>query len=88
MASWARWSSATRAHATPPRHPTPSHTFSHLLTLSLRYDAPKLRVGVEFPPPFGLLSLKHSNLAHIEGGAVERSNRLLKEMEKRQKKGR
>jgi hypothetical protein len=54
----------------------------------VKYDEAKGRVGVEFPPPFGLLSLKHSNLAHLEGGAVQRSNILLKEMEKRKKKSR
>jgi len=50
-----------------------------------KYDEARLRVGVEFAPPYGLLSLKHSNVVHLEGGAAERSDRLLKDLEKRGK---
>mmetsp|Transcript_22978 Transcript_22978/g.58470 ORF Transcript_22978/g.58470 Transcript_22978/m.58470 type:complete len:303 (+) Transcript_22978:103-1011(+) len=51
----------------------------------VKYDAAKLRVGVEFAAPFGLLSLKHSNLGNIEDGAAERSSRLLKDLDKKGK---
>ena len=54
-----------------------------------KYDEKKLRIGVEFAPPFGLLSLKHSNVGHVEGGPKERSAILLAEVEKKQRiKGR
>jgi hypothetical protein len=42
-----------------------------------KYDEPKLRIGVEFPPPYGVLSLKHTNVAHVPGGGAERSKMLL-----------
>lgn len=42
-------------------------------------------MGVEFAPPYGLLSLKHSNVVHLEGGAHERSDRLLKDLDKKGK---
>lgn len=50
-----------------------------------KYDEAKLRIGVEFAPPYGLLSLKHSNLVHCPGGAEERSDRLLKDLDKKGK---
>ena len=51
----------------------------------VKYDESKLRVGIEFAPPYGLLSLRHSNVAHVEGGAAERADRLLKEIDKKNK---
>ena len=50
-----------------------------------KYDEAKLRVGVEFAAPFGLLSIKHSNL-EMEDGGEARSKMLLAKYE-RQKKG-
>ena len=46
-----------------------------------RYDEEQLRVGVEFAAPFGLLSLKHTNLEMADGGA-ERSKMLLAKYER------
>ena len=48
-----------------------------------KYDEKKLRIGVQFAEPYGLLSLKHRNVVHVEGGARERSDRLLKQLEKK-----
>jgi len=50
-----------------------------------KYDEAKLRVGVEFAPPFGLLSLKHSNLAYVDGGE-ERAAAVMKMFEKKSPK--
>ncbi len=47
-----------------------------------KYDEPKLRVGVEFAPPFGLLSLKHTNLEMADGGEA-RCDMLLSKYEKK-----
>lgn len=49
-----------------------------------KYDEAKLRVGVEFAPPFGLLAIKHSNLELVD--PAERSSMLL-EMHERKPKG-
>ena len=51
----------------------------------IKYDEPKLRVGVEFPQPFGLLSLKHTNLGQAPGGAKARAKRLLDQVDKKGK---
>ena len=42
-----------------------------------KHDEAKLRVGVEFAPPHGLLSLKHTNV-EVEDGGAARSAMLLK----------
>ena len=44
----------------------------------------KLRVGVEFAAPFGLLSLKHSNIAMADNGSA-RSKMLLAKYERKTK---
>ena len=46
----------------------------------------KLRVGVEFAAPFGLLSLKHSNIAMADDGSA-RSKMLLAKYERKTKGG-
>ena len=48
-----------------------------------KYDEAKARVGVEFGAPHGLLSLRHTNIRLVEGGAKDRADRLLKELDKR-----
>ncbi len=50
-----------------------------------KYDEAKLRVGVEFAQPYGLLSLKHTNLAMVEGGAAARTQKLFDDMDKKGK---
>ena len=50
-----------------------------------KYDEAKLRVGVQFAPPFGLLSLKHSNVEMADGGEA-RASMLLAKYD-RQRKG-
>lgn len=52
-----------------------------------KYDEAKLRVGVEFAAPFGLLSIKHSNLEMADGG-VARGTMLLEKHEKASTKSR
>ena len=55
----------------------------------VKYDEGKGRVGVEFAPPFGILSLKHSNIANVPGGSADRSKRLMDDLDKKSKgKGR
>lgn len=49
-----------------------------------RYDESKLRVGVEFAAPFGLLSLKHTNVEMADGGEA-RATMLLAKHERRSK---
>ena len=51
----------------------------------VKYDEAKLRVGVEFPPPYGLLALKHTNVGMMDGGAAARSRALLDDLEKKGK---
>ena len=46
-----------------------------------KYDEAKLRVGVEFAAPFGLLSLKHTNLEMADGGS-QRASMLLEKYER------
>ena len=46
-----------------------------------KYDEAKLRVGVEFAAPFGLLSLKHTNIEMADGGE-ERAGMLLQKYER------
>ena len=48
-----------------------------------KYDESKLRVGVEFAAPFGLLSLKHTNIEMADPAA--RAEKLLKKYERKQK---
>jgi hypothetical protein len=48
-----------------------------------KYDPAKGRVGIEFAPPFGLLSLKAAN---ISIAPEERAKRILDEIEKHGKK--
>jgi hypothetical protein len=50
-----------------------------------KYDEAKLRVGVVFDPPHGLLALKHTNVGMMEGGAAARSRALLDDLEKKGK---
>ena len=50
-----------------------------------KYDEAKLRVGVEFVAPFGLLSIKHTNLEMADGGE-ERSRMLLAKHERKARK--
>ena len=51
-----------------------------------RYDEAKLRVGVEFAKPFGLLSLKSTNLAPLDDSGNERASMLMKGIEEEQAK--
>mmetsp|Transcript_11220 Transcript_11220/g.22683 ORF Transcript_11220/g.22683 Transcript_11220/m.22683 type:complete len:399 (-) Transcript_11220:418-1614(-) len=51
-----------------------------------KYDEPKLRIGVQFPPPYGLLALKHTNIEHVPGGAAERSKMLLDKIDSKNRK--
>ena len=44
-------------------------------------------MGVEFPPPVGLLSIKHTNLEMPDGGAA-RADALLRRHDKRGSAGR
>ena len=46
-----------------------------------KYDEAKLRVGVQFAAPFGLLSIKHCNLAMADGGEA-RGKMLLEKYDK------
>jgi len=62
---------------------TSKEELNGLSGLVTKYDPAKGRVGVEFAPPFGLLSLKATN---ISIGAEERSKRILDEVEKQNKK--
>ena len=49
----------------------------------VKYDEAKLRIGVEFAQPYGLLSLKHTNLTLTDGGAA-RSKMLMSKYERTQ----
>ena len=53
----------------------------------VKYDEAKLRVGVEFAEPFGLLSLKHTNIDMADGTGEARSKMLMAKYEKKEKKG-
>jgi len=55
-----------------------------LLGTVKKYDEPKLRVGVEFAQPFGLLSLKHVNVEMADGGDA-RASMLLEKYERSKK---
>lgn len=46
-----------------------------------KYDESSLRVGVQFAPPYGLLSLKHSNLEMVDRGE-QRYAMLLEKVER------
>ena len=46
-----------------------------------KYDEVKLRVGVEFAAPFGLLSIKHSNLEMADSGE-QRADMLLQKYQR------
>jgi len=54
-----------------------------LVGVVIKYDEPKLRIGVQFPPPYGLLALKHSNVEHVPGGHEDRAKMLLDGMDKK-----
>lgn len=49
----------------------------------VKYDEAKLRIGVEFAQPFGLLSLKHTNLVLADEGQA-RSKMLLSKYERKE----
>jgi len=52
----------------------------------VKYDEAKLRVGVEFAKPFGLLSLKATNLFPLDDCGSERAAMLMKAIEEEQAK--
>ena len=53
-----------------------------------RHDEAKLRVGVEFPPPVGLLSIKHTNLEMPDGGKARADALVKKHADKSGRAGR